>query len=304
MILLNQMIILFMMAVTGIFCRKFNILNDEASKKLSSLVVNIANPALILSASINQSKYLEGSQLIMTFMLAILMFVVLMIIAKFLPFILRVDAKDQGIYKAMLVFSNMGFMGFPVISATYGSNALLLASMFLVPFNVLIYTYGISIMNQSEHKEKFQIRKVLNIGVIACVISIIIYLSRLHVPAPVESFIKSMSNLTAPLSMIIIGDSMAKMDLKKLFTNVRLIVFSIIKLIIVPVAGVFLLKWIGIDATLLGVCMVILATPAASMTAMLAQEYNGDYELASQGVAITTVLCIVTIPLVSFITGV
>lgn len=303
MILLNQMLILFMMMITGILCRKFRILNDEASHKLSSLVINIANPALILSASINQSEYLEGSQLMITFVLAVLLFVVLMLVAELLPFILRINKPKQGVYKAMLVFSNMGFMGFPVISATYGSNALLLASMFLVPFNVLIYTYGIRIMTKPEQREKFQFRKILNIGVIACIISIMIYLSRLHIPAPIESFMKSMSNLTAPLSMIIIGDSMAKMNFKKLFTNVRLIIFSIIKLIIVPIAGVLLLKWFRIDATLLGVCMVILATPAASMTAMLAQEYDGDYELASQGVAVTTVLCIITMPLVAFITG-
>ncbi|MBS7304031.1 MAG: AEC family transporter, partial [Lachnospiraceae bacterium] len=98
--------------------------------------------------------------------------------------------------------------------------------------------------------------------------------------------------------------SMATIDIKKLFTDIRLLLFSVLKLVIVPVAGLFLLKLFIRDQMLLGVCMVMLATPVASMTAMLSQQYDGDYELASRGVALTTILSVATMPLVSIITGI
>lgn len=97
---------------------------------------------------------------------------------------------------------------------------------------------------------------------------------------------------------------MACIDIKKLFMDVKLLMFAGIKLILIPVAGLVLLKVFITNEMLLGVCMVMIATPVASMTAMLSQQYDGDYELASKGVALTTILSVITMPLVSFITGV
>ena len=148
MILLKQMMVLLIMMLVGVYCRKKGIFNDEANKRISSLVVNVANPALILSSSINQEAVIEGMEFVKTFILAWGMFGVLMVIAFFIPKILRADVKEYGTYRTMTIFSNIGFMGFPVIDALYGSEALLYATMFLIPFNVLIYTYGISVMKK------------------------------------------------------------------------------------------------------------------------------------------------------------
>ncbi len=304
MILLKQMLVLFIMMLIGVYCRKKGIFNDEANKRISSLVVNVANPALILSSSINQEAVIEGMEFVKTFILAWGMFGVLMVIAFFIPRILRADIKEYGTYKTMTIFSNIGFMGFPVIDALYGSEALLYATMFLIPFNVLIYTYGISVMKKQGEKTGFQLRKILNVGVISCAVALVIYLTRLPMPVVVENAVDSISGLTAPLSMMVIGDSLTKINLTKLFCNGRMLVFSAIKLLLIPIVGVSLIKLLSLNPLLTGVCMIMLATPVGSMNAMLAQEYDGDYELASQGVTITTLLAVVTMPLVSMIMGI
>lgn len=304
MILLKQMSILFILMLIGFCCRKRGIFNDEANKRISSLVVNVANPALILSSGINKESAIRGMEFVKTFALAWLVFGVVMLIAPLVPKLLRAKKEEHGIYKAMMVFSNIGFMGFPVIQAVYGSEALLYAALFLIPFNVLIYTYGIGILGKKGEKQKFEIRKVFNIGVIACILTLIIYLVGIPVPSVIESAVNSVSNLTAPLSMMVIGDSLAKINLKKLFMNGRMLCFSLIKLILVPLVGVSVLKLVGLEPMLLGVCLIMLSTPVGSMTAMLAQEYDGDYELASQGVTITTILAVATMPLVSILLGV
>lgn len=304
MILLKQMLVLFILMLVGVCCRKCGIFNDEANKRISSLVVNVANPALILSSSINQEAVIEGMEFVKTFLLAWGMFGVVMVIAHFIPRILRADVSEYGTYKTMTIFSNIGFMGFPVISALYGSEALLYATMFLIPFNVLIYTYGISVMKKQGEKTGFQLRKILNVGVVSCAVALVIYLTKLPVPVVVENAVDSISGLTAPLSMMVIGDSLTKINLKKLFCNGRMLVFSGIKLLLIPIVGVSLIKLLDLNPLLTGVCMIMLATPVGSMNAMLAQEYDGDYELASQGVTITTLLAVITMPLVSMLMGI
>lgn len=299
MILLKQMMVLFILMLVGICCRKCGIFNDESNKRISALVLNVANPALVLSSGINQESVIGGMEFVKTFVLAWAMFGVLMLIAYFIPMLLKAEASEYGIYRTMTIFSNVGFMGFPVIAALFGTIALLYASLFLIPFNVLIYTYGISAIK--GEKTGFRLRKILNVGVVSCVITLFIYLTKLPIPIVIENAVDSISGLAAPLSMMIIGDSLTKVNLKKLFCNARMLVFSGIKLLVIPLAGVSVIKLLGLNPMLTGVCMVMLSTPVGSMNAMLAQQYGGDYELASQGVTITTLLAVVTMPLVSFL---
>lgn len=303
MILLQQMIVLFILMVIGYYCRRTNMFNPETSNKLSAIVVNIANPALILSGSINRTEAVKVSDLTMTLGIAVLLFVGLILAAFVLVPVLRVPKKDKGVYKTMTIFSNIGFMGFPIINAIYGSDALLYASIFLIPYNLLIYTYGIAVMSGSEQKTGFQWKYVVNIGVISCIISLIIAIFHIQFPAFVGSTVESLSNLTAPLSMMVIGASMAEIKLIELFTDVRMLIFSGIKLLAIPVLSMLILRIFISDPLILGVCMVVLSTPVGSMTAMLAQQYGGDYEMASKGVALTTLLSVVTMPLVSLLVG-
>lgn len=300
MVMLKQMIILFVLMGVGIICRKTKMMNDAVSKGMSAIVVNIASPAFILSAGINQETYIGPDMLITCAIVTVVIYAELIIIAIFLPKLLRVDAKHVGTYRVMTIFSNIGFMGFPIILATYGETGLLYAAFFQFPFNLLIYTYGISVMqgdSKSEEGLNIQWKKIFNVGVIAVFVSVALFLFRVRVPASIESVIDSLSGLTVPMSMMVIGYSLAGMKLKELFSKKRLLVFALIKLIIIPVVTIFWLHFFITDKILLGVCFVMVATPVGSMTAMLAEAYDGDKETASMGVALTTLLSVFTIPL-------
>ncbi|MDE6201841.1 MAG: AEC family transporter [Lachnospiraceae bacterium] len=303
MLLLQQMVVLFILMGLGYLCSIKSIITDEVGKKLSAIVVNIANPALILTGCMGEEK-IQGQELLITAAVMLAVYAALLVLAQLLPWLLRVDRKSCGTYKAMTVFSNIGFMGFPVVSALYGSGALLYAALFMIPYNILIYTYGVSAMAVKEDtdngKSGVSLGRILNIGVIACILTIVIYLLGLSIPEFIKTTVTQLSNLTAPLSMMIIGASLASIDLRKLFMDGKLLVFSFIKLVIIPAAGVLLIKQFVNSEVICGVCMVMLATPVGSMTAMLAQQYDGDYEMASKGVALTTILSVATMPLVSW----
>lgn len=302
MLLLQQMIVLFIYMLIGYIACKKGRLDIGAGQKLSWIVVNVANPSLIISSVINEEGGIMGDRLLLTVVIAIMMYSILLLLAKIIPWIFRVPQRNHGIYKIMLVFNNIGFMGFPVIAAVYGKSALLYGAVFMIPYNVLIYTYGIQILEGTNGKrEKFQIKKILNIGILACVIAAVLYIGRFPVPEFVKAVTEGLSNLTGPLSMIVIGISMTKISLGRLFTDVKLVIFSAVKLLVIPILGMIIIKQFVTDEILCGVCMVMLATPVGSMTAMLAQQYGGDQEMATKGVSLTTILSVITIPIVSAI---
>jgi len=305
MLLLEQMIVLFILMGIGYFCYKKNIITDEVSRKLSAIVVNIANPALVLIGGMGEER-ISGEELRLTIVIALLMYAALLVLAAILPAVLRIEEKSRGTYRAMTVFSNIGFMGFPVINALYGSSALLYATFFVIPYNILIYTYGISAVagkGPEKREHNFSLKGILNIGFVACIVTIVIYFMDLQVPSFVESTLTHLSNLTSPLSMMVIGASLAAIDLRELFTDVKLLLFSLVKLLVIPVAGLLVIRQFVDNEMFFGVCLVMLATPVGSMTAMLSQQYDGDYEMASKAVALTTILSVATMPLVSGIMG-
>ena len=299
MILLQQMIVLFIYMMIRCFCCKKDYLNIEASNKISWIVVNIANPGLIINAAVNGDGAVAGKELFRITGLAIILFVSLILVGLVVPVLFRIPKEQRGIFNSMSTFNNIGFMGFPIISATFGNEALLYASVFVLPFNALIYTYGISKIGGKG--SKFEFKKMLNIGVIACLISLIICVFQLQVPEFVKTTTAGLSDLTAPLSMMVIGMSLTQMDLKEMFMDVKLIGFSLFKLLVIPVFGMLVVMRLIDNEMLQSVCMIMMATPAASITVMLAQQYNGDVEMASKGVALTTVLSVITIPIVSAI---
>lgn len=307
MMMLEQMMVLFIIMIIGYIAYKKDIIGDAVNKKLSAIVVNIANPALILSGVIGDAKGIHGRDLTITIITAVTMYAVLILLGYFIPKLLKINNESVGTYKVMTVFSNIGFMGFPIISAILGNEALLYGIFFLIPYNLLIYTYGINCIKKDKTKNqsnKERVMKILNIGVIFSLAAILIYFFDIKLPAFASKTITMLSNLTAPLSMMVIGASFAVIDIKSLFTDTKLLIFSGIKLLVIPIVGTMIIHSIIDNEMLTGVCMFMLCTPVGSMTAMLAGEYKGDYTLTAKGVAVTTALSVITIPIVSAVTGV
>lgn len=299
MIILEKMLVLFLVMMIGYAACRKQMITEEVSKKISGMIVNIANPAIILSSVTDDDiSLIEGEQIIITILFSFLLYGVLLIAAEAVPRLLRADKKDYGMYKVMTVFSNMGYMGFPVILSLYGNEALIYASIFLIPFNLLIYTYGVIMMKKQKKGIKLNIKAVFNNGVIACIILILLLLTRIRLPSLLADTIKSVSGITVPLSMMLIGASLVKVRVRDLFTDKRLLVFSVIKLLVIPILGIMIMLQFVHNLMLFGVTLVVLATPVGSLTAVLAQEYDGNYLLASKGVTITTLLSVITIPIV------
>lgn len=297
MVLLQQMGILFVYMMIGYVACKKEYFDQEFGKKLSWLVVNVANPMLAISAVVNNEEQIAKKDFYVTVLLAICFYAFFLILAQILPRLIGVQNSDIGVYKMMTTFNNIGFMGFPVIAAAYGNGALIYAVPFSIMFNILCYTWGIQTLCGGGEKGNW--KRIINIGTISGIISIVLFFMQIPVPKMICSLSAGLSNLTGPLSMLVIGISIAAMELKDLFTDVKLLKFALIKLLAVPVAAMLLVCQVIDNRLICEVFLVMMATPAASMCAMMTQQYGGDYELAAKGVALTTILSVVTMPIVS-----
>ena len=215
--------------------------------------------------------------------------------------LLGVDRKETGIYKVQLIFTNMGFMGFPLLDAMYGAEALLYGAVFLRLFNLLIYTYGIFRIAGAAGSPAEILKKFVNPGVAAGVLAIMLAILRVELPGSVNQTVSMLSNLTAPLSMMVIGASLLEVQWKGFLRDIRLLIFVVLRLVIIPVLGMLILRNFVSNQYLLGACFVTLAAPSGSMAAMLARQYRADYVTASKGIGLTTLLSVITMPLLFWV---
>ena len=138
MIILQQMIIFFILMIIGVYSKKKGLIDNNNQKQLSGIVVNVGNPAMILSGSMSKENAMSKNELLFSLLIAIGIFMVMILLAFFIPKLLKFQSKDYGIVKLMLIFSNIGFMGMPMVSSIYGEAALMYVTIFLIPFNVLV----------------------------------------------------------------------------------------------------------------------------------------------------------------------
>ncbi len=301
MLLLQQMLVLFIYMMLGFFLARKGVLDERAGKTFSWMVVNVANPALIILPTINKETTLSPEQIWEALKLAVIMYVALIVIAKVITMFMR-TSMEKNLYQMMMIFNNIAFMGFPIVAAAYGPDALLYSALFTLPFCMLIYTYGIVLITANgEKQEKLKLRSIFNIGVIAVIFALAMLFIKPDMPEFVITATKGVSNLTGPLSMMVIGISLAGMKLKDVFCDKTLWLFSFVKLLVIPIIGTLIVIQLLDNDLLCHVCMVMLGTPVASMVVVLAQTYDADSELMSRGVALTTILSVITIPMVSFI---
>lgn len=306
MILFQQMIAFFIFMLIGFYMRKKSVLDEKGASALSWLIANVANPALILSGAMSGGGAIPAKDLLITLGTGIGLYASTVVIAYFIPIILRVPHREVGIYRNMTVFTNIGFMGYPLINALMGPKAVLYASVFIMPFHFLIYTYAIHNFEYYAGREtsKFSPKVLLNVGIIASLIAIALNFIQPTLPMFVTTTVTHLSNLTAALSMINIGSFVAGMKLKTLVTDRKLNLFSGLRMVLIPVAGTFIMKALIHDHQLLTIAMITLAAPTGSMAAIMANQHDPDSDLTVRGVALNTVLSVLTIPLVSLITGV
>ncbi|MDO5516911.1 MAG: AEC family transporter [Clostridium sp.] len=299
-VVFNQMMIIFLLMMTGVLLYKKSIITDESSKLLSNLIVTAFNPAMIISGALDRNGTGGMREILFVMMIACLMFVTLIILGHVIPVILRVPQNEKSIYNMMTVFGNIGFIGIPVTAAILGKSAVIYIVLFNLPFSILIYTYGIYLITKGTDKRPvYSLKSLINIGTVSSVIAIFIFIFKVRFPDPIESAVNYLGSATTSLSMISMGVSLAQIPLRKIFTDIRLYMFAGIRLLIIPICSAVMLKPLIADPLIYGVTILMIAMPCGSMPVILAQTYGVNSECAARTVVLTTILSLGTISAVS-----
>ena len=298
-VILQQMTQFFLIMCLGYILYKIGMITADFSKKLTSLVLHVTMPALILSSVLTQTGERNLSEVLVVFGVAIAMYVSLPILGWIVVKILRFPVNIQGMYIFMTVFSNVGFMGIPLISALYGEKAVFYTAIFNLIFNIAVFTIGTRLMNYKSGKsEKLNFKTFLTPGVCVASLAVVIYFLNIPFPKVVVNSISSVGSITTPVAMIMMGASLAKLDVKNIFNDYRVYLFAVVKQVVLPLGLWPLLNLTIKNEYILAITMVMLCMPVANNAVLFAVEHNKDEELAAKNIFISTILSIATIPLI------
>lgn len=297
---LGKMLTLFAMIIIGYIANKTGIVDQSGNKKISSVVINISIPCLMLS-SLASSTGSKGDILTML-LVSSLVYIAAALFAKLMPKILRSSKKDAPIIEFLTIFVNNGFMGFPVIQSILGNQALIYASIMNLPNNIFIFSYGVYLFQKSKADgKKIDLKKIINPAVITAVITLFLATGGVKLPTMLDEVCSMMGNMATPLSMIVIGSSLAMVPVKDILKGYRVYLFSIFRLLILPALAWLILHNFSINPLILGVIVITVGMPCAANAVMMAEQYDADALVASRYVFITTLLSVVTIPLVGYV---
>lgn len=298
MVVFQTMLKLFLLLILGFVLFKCHIFDEYTNKKISALIVNVASPMLIISSIAG----VEGSNKSIVFLMigaGILMYIGFIILGKIINRIFPFPKKDWPVYECMVVFANTGFMGYPVLLDVFGQEAVFYASLIHMAFNFFVYTYAIMCLAKGDDSEfKLNFKQLLTPGIILIFVGIFIYLFDIQLPSVLMDTINSVGSLTAPLSMMMIGSSLAVYPIKDSFTDWRSYVFAFVRLMIVPFVTMIMCRLLHIDAYYANITIITNAMPVGSMVLMLATQYNANVKIVTRNIVVSTLLSVITIPIV------
>ncbi len=303
MVILTAMLKIILALLLGYFLFKRNILTQEANAVMSKLIITATCPCMVFASIVSMgSEYKKDVYILLIVGLAI--YIVLGLIAFPVAKLIAPDKRTFPTYFCMIVFGNVGFLGLPLAQSLFGAVGLFYMGILNFHFTLFAYTLGMSMMaggSEEGKKKKFDIKNLINTGTVGVVIALVLYLCEVKIPDFILAPLEFVGQLTSPMAMIVLGGTLASYSLKKMFGNWRYYIVSLFKLMIFPVLAFFILRPILGGGVMTSIITIYVGCPTATMIPMMTLAYGGDWENASSGTGLCTILSFATIPALWFL---
>ncbi len=292
---------IFILIIVGYLCGKAKILKENAIKSLSNLVLYVATPMAILQAFVHEEKTAEKSlNLFWLFLISAGIQILSIFIARLL-----IRSRDKGaedILRFCVIFSNCGYMAFPLQRAILGEIGVFYGAMYVVTFNSLLWTWGA--YNLSRDKSFLSFKKIITCpAIIATVLSVLLYIFSFKLPDVMASAVTHLGNLNTPLPMIIVGYYLSCTSIKSAFTDKRCYIPIIVRLVVVPITAFLIMFALGIRGIPLTASIIAASAPSAAVSTLFATKFKLDYSAAVNMITVTNILSIITMPLFVMLTN-
>ena len=303
----STMVILFIIVSCGFIARKLKWTDDKFDAGLTKLIMNISCPALILDSVLGNTNLPDAPFILNILLISIVAYVGILILAWVAPKIYRAPRESLGAHQFTIAFGNTGFIGFAVVGAIIGSNAVLYASMYNIVFNLVIFSFGAyfvqasgSVKLTARERLTTMVSQLRSPAMIACFIALVLALLGItDLDGMIGRTCDMLGAMTPPASMLVIGSTLAKYNFGEMFGNWRTYPTALLRLLAVPALFYFIGSFFTTDTYMLGILALENGMPAAALGTMFCLTYGGDLKTMSQGMFVTTILSVVTIPLVT-----
>lgn len=296
LLLTKQIAELFIMILLGYILVKSNLLTKQDSKVLSTVALYIVTPCVIINAFQVQHSQDVKNGLILSFLTAIIIHIIYIVGVR----IVGKAYTLNGVEKATIIYTNAGNLIIPLVQALLGKEWVVYTTGYILVTTVFIWTHGRMLICEEKG---FNVKELLkNVNVVACIMGILMFALKIQLPSLITETMDSISATIAPISMIVAGMLIAGMDVKDCLKNKRLYIITFLKMIVFPLFAVSLLKFTNLSSMVKNGDMILLISllasiaPTAASVTQLAQIYDADSEYASAYYFVTTLLCILTMP--------
>ncbi|MCI5649861.1 MAG: AEC family transporter [Fusicatenibacter sp.] len=295
-VVLQQMMVIFLLILTGLVIYQKGIVSYDTSRQISALITNVCNPALMIASVFSDEMTATRGDVLATALIAFAVYVIMIAAGCVVPLLLRVRREERKYYNLMMVYGNTGFIGIPVVTALLGEGAVIYVTVFNFFYNICIYTHGIVVLNSgAKNGNRFCWKKLINIGTLSSVLAVFLFWFEIPLPGSVVEAASYIGKCTTFLSMIVLGISVARTNLRRIFGNGRLYLFTAIRMVAFPILVTLALKPFVTNPTILAVTLLLTSMPVGNMPLMLAQEQGEEAETLANGIILTTLLSLITI---------
>ncbi|MFV0480324.1 MAG: AEC family transporter [Anaerorhabdus sp.] len=289
--LIPQIAQMFILMSIGYGLFKAGKLSNETVKQLSWILVNIVIPCVLFNSFVREFQIVEFRRFGVVVAYSVLAILIGVVVSKIM------FKKNQHLEQFGVVFSNASFIGIPIILALFGEGALFYLSAYMVIFILFVFTYGLFLISQKPDEIQL-IRIIKNPNIIAIILGLCVYVLSINLPDLATTTIKMVGTMNTPLSMMILGVYLAKRNMSELLRNKKSYLVAFGRLILVPLVTIAVLTVLPGDGMLKMVVVVVNAVPGAVMLALFADLYQKDATQAAQYVSFSTLLCLVTLPVI------
>ncbi len=293
---LGKMAVILFTIAAGYGANRLGYLGGETDQKLSKLLLNITMPALILSSVLNGDNRATLSEILSLLWVSVVFYGIAFAFALLVPCLIRGNRDEKGAWRFALAFANVAFIGYPVAVALFGPSSLFYAAILVLPCNLLSYTLGPLMLAGAK---RFRWQQLLSPCVVAAVVSLLCVLADLRPPAMIGEILDFLGSVTVPFSLLVIGSLLASLPARQMLTSPKIWLLSAVRLLVMPAVLYFALRPMGLQPMILGIAVTQMAMPVAINGTLMSMEYGGDTEALAQVTFLTTVVSIVTIPLIA-----
>ncbi|WP_005033638.1 AEC family transporter [Holophaga foetida] len=294
-LIFTQVLTLFILMGVGLAARRLGQFTPEVSRGMSAFLMNFCMPMMVLSSFLRPFNMgmLATAGRMLGYALAIHL---LLVMLAWIIFRKAPAAKRPGL-QFITVFSNSGFMGLPLLAMLFPIGGVFFGAVYSIAFTVFMFTAGVAFFSPGNSRPSPR-QLFLNPVILSTLAGIACFLASVKLPTPIMNTLGIIGGMTSPLSMLIIGAMLGDMKLRDILGSPVEYLLCAVRLLVAPLLTLLLCRMLHVDPVLEKILVILQALPAATIVAAFAEKYGSDRAFVSRCTFLSTLLSILTIPLV------